>query len=71
MTEKTFTSDDGRFEMTFTPIYDRYTETKLLFVDTRCHQLFGKWNGKAVLDDGTVLEVKDLTAFVEHAVNRW
>lgn len=71
MERKIFTSDDGRFEMTFTPIYDRYTETKLLFVDTHCHQLFGKWNGKAVLDDGTVLEVKDLTAFVEHAVNRW
>lgn len=71
MAKKLFTSDDGRFEMEFTPIYDRYTETKLLFVDTHCHQLFGKWNGKAVLDDGTILEVKDLTAFVEHAVNRW
>lgn len=71
MARKIFTSDDGRFEMEFMPIYDRYTETKLLFVDTRCHQLFGKWNGKAVLDDGTVLEIRDLTAFVEHAVNRW
>lgn len=71
MARKLFTSDDGRFEMEFTPIYDRYTETKRLFVDTRCHQLFGKWNGKAVLDDGTVLEIRDLTAFVEHAVNRW
>jgi len=71
MSKKVFTSDGGRFEMEFTPIYDRYTETKLLFVDTRCHQLFGKWNGRAVLDDGTVIEVKDLTAFVEHAVNRW
>jgi len=71
MAQKIFTSDDGRFEMVFTPIYDRYTETKLLFVDTHCHQLFGKWNGKVVLDDGTVLEVKDLLAFVEHAVNKW
>jgi len=71
MAQKIFTSDDGRFEMVFTPIYDRYTETKLLFVDTHCHQLFGKWNGKVVLDDGTVLEVKDLVAFVEHAVNKW
>lgn len=71
MARKLFTSDDGRFEMEFVPIYDRYTETKLLFVDNHCHQLFGKWNGKVVLDDGTVLEVKDLTAFVEHAVNNW
>lgn len=71
MAEKQITSDDGRFEMTFTPIYDRYTETKLLFVNNHCHQLFGKFNGKAVLDDGTVIEVKDLVAFAEHAVNRW
>lgn len=71
MAPKQFTSDDGRFEMTFTPIYDRYTETKLLWVDNHCHQLFGKFNGKAVLDDGTVLEIKDLVAFTEHAVNRW
>ena len=71
MAPKTFTSDDGRFEMAFTPLYDRYTETKFLVVDTHCHQIFGKFNGKAVLDDGTVLEVKDLVAFAEHAVNRW
>jgi hypothetical protein len=57
--------------MTFTPIYDRYTETKLLFVNNHCHQIFGKFSGKAVLDDGTVIEVKDLVAFAEHAVNRW
>jgi len=71
MAKKRFTSDDGRFEMEFTPIYDRYTETKLLFVHTRCHQVFGRFTGRAVLDDGRVLEVKDLVAFAEHAVNRW
>lgn len=71
MAKKTFTSDDGRFEMEFTPIYDRYTEVKMLFVDNRCHQIFGTFNGKAVLDDGKVIEVKDLVAFTEHAVNHW
>lgn len=71
MAKKRFTSDDGRFEMEFTPIYDRYTEAKALFLDNRCHQLFGTFNGKAVLDDGQVIEVKDLVAFAEHAVNNW
>lgn len=71
MAKKRFTSDDGRFDMEFTPIYDRYTETKVLFVDTHCHQIFGRFTGQAVLDDGRVLEVKDLVAFAEHAVNRW
>jgi hypothetical protein len=71
MAPKVFTSDDGRFEMEFTPIYDRLTKTKLLIVDTQCHQIFGKFSGKAVLDDGTTIIVKDLVAFAEHAVNRW
>ncbi|MCQ6563022.1 DUF2804 domain-containing protein [Paenibacillus mendelii] len=71
MSKKVFTSDDERFEMEFTPVYDRYTETKLLFVDNSCHQLFGWFNGKAVLDDGRVIEVKDMMAFAEHAANNW
>lgn len=71
MSPKHFSSDDGRFEMDFEPVYDRYTETKVLFVDNHCHQVFGKFTGKAILDDGTVLQVKDLMAFTEHAVNNW
>lgn len=71
MAKKYFTSDDGRFEMEFTPIHDNYTETKQLFVHNRCHQVFGKFNGKAILDDGKVIDVKDMVAFTEHAVNRW
>ncbi|MEI0738668.1 DUF2804 family protein [Paenibacillus sp. JTLBN-2024] len=61
----------GGSKCDFEPIYDRYTETKMLFVDNRCHQIFGRFNGKAVLDDGTVIDVKDMSGFVEHAVHRW
>ncbi|ASS64786.1 MULTISPECIES: DUF2804 domain-containing protein [unclassified Paenibacillus] len=68
---KKFTSDDGRFEMDFVPVYDRCTETKLLKIHTSCHQIFGRFSGCAVLDDGERIEVKDLMAFAEHAVNRW
>jgi len=71
MTPRNFTSDDGRFEMKFTPVYDRYTETKLLFVDNHCHQIFGRFSGTVRLDNGQVLTIKDLTAFTEHAVNNW
>jgi hypothetical protein len=71
MAPKKFSSDDGSFEMDFTPVYDRYTENKLLFVDTRCHQIFGRFSGKARLGNGKELVVKDLMAFTEHAVNNW
>ena len=32
---------------------------------------FGTLSGRAVLDDGTVLEIDGLPAFAEHAVNNW
>lgn len=71
MSKKKFTSDDGRFEMEFTPIYDQITATKILFVDNKCHQLFGTFTGQAILDDGRIIEVKDMVAFTEHAINNW
>ena len=71
MAPKHFSSDDGSFEMDFTPLYDRYTENKLLFVNTQCHQVFGNFSGKVRLNDGTNLEIKNLKAFTEHAINNW
>jgi len=71
MAPKHFSSDDGRFEMDFTPVYDRETRTKLLFVDNECHQVFGRFSGTAILDDGRRIDVRDMMAFTEHAVNNW
>ena len=34
-------------------------------------QVFGVFNGRAVLDDGTVLNVKDLPGFAEKVINKW
>ncbi len=61
----TFTSSDGRFEMEFNPIIDRNAKISLKVIETDQHQVFGKMTGKAILDDGTVLEVKDLVCFAE------
>ena len=63
--------DNGRLDLTLTPCYDRTTQMKVLFVNNCCHQMFGGFSGKAVLDDGTVLQVDNLQAFAEHAVNNW
>ena len=62
---------EGRLDLVLTPLYDRTTKTKLLWVDNCCHQMFGSFCGKAVLDDGTQLAVKDVISFAEHAVNNW
>ncbi len=62
---------EGRLELTLTPSYDRTTRTKLLWVDNCCHQMFGEFHGKAILDDGTELRIEHLVSFAEHAINNW
>jgi len=71
MSPKLFSSDDGAFEMEFTPVFDRYTEEKVLFIKRRCHMLFGHFSGSVRLNDGQKLEIKDFMAFTEHSVNKW
>lgn len=67
----TFTSDDRRFEMDFAPILDRAacTDAKLILSDQ--HQVFGRYSGRMILDDGSALDVKSLTGFAEKVHNKW
>lgn len=66
-----FTSDDGRFEMEFRPVLDRAACTNAGVLKSDQHQVFGRFNGRAVLDDGTALEIRELMGFAEKVVNRW
>lgn len=61
---------EGKLELHFHPIYDNYTENKLLVVDTHCNQVYGLFDGWAETDGGR-LRFHSLLAFIEHAVNRW
>ena len=65
MKDWTFTSSDGRFEMTFKPVIDRAARISLKVIETDQHQVFGRMSGKAVLDSGEVLEIKDVMCFAE------
>ncbi len=67
----TITSSDGRFEMDFLPVLDRAAKIDVKVIVTDQHQVFGKLSGTAVLDDGTVLEVKDLMCFFERVHNKY
>jgi len=53
------------------PILDRAscTDVKLILSDQ--HQVFGRFTGKAILDDGTVIELKDFIGFAEKVHNKW
>ncbi len=67
----TFTSSDGRFETDFVPIIDRAAIIDVKLIKTDQHQVFGRMTGKAILDDGTVLEFKDLLCFAEHVYMKY
>ena len=66
-----FTSDDGRFEMDFVPIIDRASCTDFKLLKSDQHQVFGRFSGKAILDDGAVVKVSDLMGFAEKVENKW
>lgn len=67
----TIISDDGRFEMDFVPILDRAACTSLIVLESDQHQVFGRFTGKAVLDDGTVIAIENLIGFAEKVMNKW
>lgn len=66
-----FSSNDGRFEMNFTPILDRFSNSNLLIIQSLQHQVFGRFSGKAVLDNGEKIHIKDFLGFAEKVKNRW
>ncbi|MBR1572281.1 MAG: DUF2804 domain-containing protein [Lachnospiraceae bacterium] len=71
MSPWTFTSSDGRFEMEFTPILDRAACMDFKFIVSDQHQVFGRMSGKAVLDDGRVINVEDMLMFAEKVHNKY
>lgn len=66
-----FTDDAGRLDLTFTPFRDRTARTNLGVIFSEVHQMFGRYNGRAVLDDGLPLEIRDLIGFAEEHRARW
>ena len=66
-----FISEDGRFDLTMKPFYDHHSDLNVLAMRMHSHQVHGLWTGNVTLDDGTVLEIKDMYAFCEYVENRW
>ncbi|KAF0226283.1 MAG: hypothetical protein FD179_933 [Erysipelotrichaceae bacterium] len=66
-----FSSHDGRFEMDFVPILDRFSKTSLLILESDQHQVFGRFSGSAKLDDGKIIQIKDFMGFAEKVANKW
>ncbi len=63
--------DAGRLDLQFEPLLDRSSHIDFLLLASLQHQVFGRFTGTAVLDDGRKLDVKGLTGFLEKVSNRW
>ena len=66
-----YEDSDKRFVFDVDFIYDNFTKTRFAWVNNKCHQVFGRWSGYVVLDDGTKLSIPPFVAFCEHADNKW
>jgi Protein of unknown function (DUF2804). len=66
-----FSSNDGRLEMTFEPVLDRVDLTDLKVLRSDTHQVFGRFSGTAVLDDGRRITFEGLQGFAEKVQNAW
>ncbi len=66
-----FMDNEGRLDLIFTPFKERMAQTNLGIIFSEVHQMFGRYNGKAIADNGEVIEIKDLIGFAEEHHARW
>jgi len=66
-----FTDEEGRLNLTFTPFKDRTARTNLAVITSEVHQMFGRYNGAAVTDEGETVQIRDLVGFAEEHHARW
>jgi hypothetical protein len=66
-----FTDTEGRLNMVFTPFKDCTARTNLGIITSEVHQIFGRYNGKVIADDGKNIQIKDLIGFAEEHRANW
>jgi hypothetical protein len=66
-----FTDSDGRLDLVFTPFRDRTARTNLLIITSEVHQIFGRYDGKLVIDNGETILIDGLIGFAEEHHAKW
>ncbi|HEY9088294.1 MAG TPA: DUF2804 domain-containing protein [Anaerolineaceae bacterium] len=64
-------SDDGRLELTFTPFLERVARTDMKVLSSEVHQMFGRYVGSVISDDGEKIRIDGLTGFAEEHHAKW
>jgi hypothetical protein len=66
-----FSDSQGRLALTFTPFKERVARTNLGIIFSEVHQMFGRYSGQVIADDGEAIAVEDLVGFAEEHHARW
>lgn len=66
-----FTSKDGAINLIFTPIYDNFNKTNVIFIRQNSHQVFGYFSGTMKLDSDTTVTLERGFGFAEKVRNVW
>lgn len=64
-------SPGGRLDLEFVPFKERVARTNLLLVASEVHQMFGRYHGQVVTDEGETIKVHNLVGFAEEHYARW
>lgn len=64
-------SPDGRLDLVFTPFFERVAKTDAVVLNSEVHQMFGRYNGRVVTDEGETIEIKELIGWAEEHHARW
>jgi hypothetical protein len=67
----TMISEDKRINLTFQPFLDRTAKTDVKLLYSEVHQMFGKYTGSLVTEEGETIKIKDLIGFAEEHHARW
>jgi hypothetical protein len=66
-----FVSSDGRLDLEFVPFLDRTAKSNVVVVDSEVHQMFGRYSGTLVTDQGETITINDLIGFAEEHHAQW
>lgn len=66
-----FTDQEGRLNLEFIPFKERVAQTNMAVIFSEVHQMFGRYHGQVVADDGEKIQIENLTGFAEEHRARW
>ena len=66
-----FVDSQGRLDLTFVPFKERVARSNLGIIFSEVHQMFGRYTGDVITDEGEEISIDGLTGFAEEHHARW